>query len=240
MTKPPIEITCDMGEGMYNELSLMPYIHSCSVACGYHAGDVKTMTDTIVLAKKYYKIVGAHPSFPDREGFGRRDMNLPDSELVEVVKNQIILIKEICDSSDVPLSYVKPHGALYNKAVKDKETASAIIKAILDIDKNLFVYTPFKSYLAEIAIQNKIRVKYEVFGDRNYLDDLRLQSRQHPDAVIEDPALVIEHVTYLLEKGCIKSITGKLIPIKADVLCIHGDNKNALEIVKQLDNLLQQ
>lgn len=228
-----------MGEGLNNESSLMPYIHSCSIACGYHAGDLVTMTDTVVLAKKHNKLIGAHPSFPDREGFGRRDMKLPHDELKEVIKDQILQIKHICDAENARLTYVKPHGALYNKAVQDKETARTIVQAILETDPVLMVYTPFNSLLADMAMERNIMVKYEVFGDRNYLDDLRLQSRQHPEAVIEDPVKVMEHVSYLVKHQCIKSITGKLIPVKADVLCIHGDNRNALKIVSTINEWLQ-
>jgi 5-oxoprolinase (ATP-hydrolysing) subunit A len=228
-----------MGEGLNNEQSLMPYIHSCSIACGYHAGDVGTMTDTVVLAKKFQKLIGAHPSFPDREGFGRRDMNLPSDELKEVIQDQILKIRFICDDLQATLSYVKPHGALYNKAVQDRDTALAIVQAVAEIDKSLAIYTPFNGLLAEVAIENNIRVKYEVFGDRNYLDDLRLQSRQHPEAVIEDHKKVIEHVSYLIEHQCIRSITGKVIHVKADVVCIHGDNPNALVILRELHAWLQ-
>jgi UPF0271 protein len=128
---------------------------------------------------------------------------------------------------------------LYNKAVQDRETARAIVQAILETDPTLMVYTPFKSLLADMAMEHKLVVKYEVFGDRNYLDDLRLQSRQHPEAVIEDPVKVIEHVSYLVQHQCIKSITGKLIPVKADVLCIHGDNRNALKIVRIINEWFQ-
>lgn len=239
MENSPIEITCDMGEGINNEFSLMPFIDSCSIACGYHAGDISTMTATVLLAKKFNKLIGAHPSFPDREGFGRRDMNLPHEELIEVIKDQILRIKNICNGLGVTLSYVKPHGALYNKAVQDNNTAVSIVKAIIESDISLTVYTPFNSLLAKVAHENNIRVKYEVFGDRNYLDDLRLQSRQHTEAVIEDPSKVIEHISYMIKHQCIKSISGNLIPIKADVLCIHGDNPNALQIVRELHKWLR-
>ncbi len=107
------------------------------------------------------------------------------------------------------------------------------------VDKSLKVYTPYKSLLAEIAFENEIAVKFEVFGDRNYLNDLRLQSRQHPEAVIVDPLVVIEHVSHIIEHQSVKSITGKLIPVKANVLCIHSDNPNALQIVQELHNWLQ-
>ncbi len=240
MKLPAIEITCDMGEGLNNESLLMPYIHSCSIACGYHAGDIMTMRETVSLAKKYDVIIGAHPSYPDREGFGRRDINLSTSELINIIKDQIIELKSICNELLMPLTFLKPHGALYNKAVKDKETALAIVQAILETDKNLWIYTPYKSLLAQTAIKHTIKLKYEVFGDRNYSDDLSLLSRELTEAVIYDPEKVIDHVSYMVPNQCIKSISGKLIPVKADVLCIHGDNPNALNIVRELHAWLQK
>lgn len=227
-------ITCDMGEGLDNEPLLMPYIDSCSIACGYHAGNVDTMSKVVLLAQKHNKFIGAHPSFPDREGFGRREMKLPKAELVEIIKDQIDILKKICVEKGAALNYVKPHGALYNVAVTASDVAEAVIQAVIETDKNLWIYTPSHGLLAQMCLKNKIQVKYEAFADRNYQDNLNLVSRSLPDAVIDKPEKVIEHVSFMIKHHSVKTITGKLAPIKAEVLCVHGDNPNTILILKEL------
>lgn len=229
-----MKITCDMGEGFNNEAELMPYIDSCSIACGYHAGDMATMRETMALAIENKVRIGAHPSFPDRENFGRKnmDINLPD--LITAITDQVNTLNFICEEYQIALDHIKPHGALYSMAVKDEGTAEAIIEAIKALQLDLFLYTPFHGTLARLAKENNIGVIKEAFADRNYADDLNLVPRQELKAVIYDPLKVWEHVKLMIEQNLVKTVSGKEIPIQADVFCIHGDNPNALAIVRYL------
>ena len=228
-----IDINCDVGEGIGNESLLMPYISSCNIACNEHAGSVEIIDEVISLAKKYQVKVGAHPSFPDRENFGRKVMNISDEELQKSLENQINLLIERTALQNVKLYHIKPHGALYNLAAKDKITAQVVVNAIKKTTKNVYLYVPYNSIIEKIALENSIKIKYEAFADRNYNDDLSLVSRSNGNALLTNPKEVIDHISRMID-GKVKTIQGNLKDIKVDTFCVHGDSKNAVEILKTL------
>ncbi|MBR9847410.1 MAG: lactam utilization protein LamB, partial [Algicola sp.] len=189
-----IDINCDLGEGLENEALLMPYLSSCNIACGGHAGDIETMTRVSELAKTHKVKIGAHPSFPDREGFGRQIIELSTSDLYESLEEQINALIEVLKPMHLKLHHVKPHGALYNLAATDKKTAQIVVSVIKSIDKNLILYAPYQSMVSKIAITDGLKVMYESFADRNYNEDLTLVSRQNSDAIIHDKTEIFDQV----------------------------------------------
>ncbi|MEN8125507.1 MAG: 5-oxoprolinase subunit PxpA [Bacteroidota bacterium] len=234
-----MDINCDLGEGIGNDQQIMPFISSCNIACGVHAGSLSTMKTTVLLAKKHKVKVGAHPSFPDRENFGRTEMFIPKDILRSQIINQISSLKEITDNEGVRLHHVKPHGALYNMATKYNEVAMAIIEAIQYIDKKLILYVPYGSLIARKAKELMAPIFFEAFADRSYDNFLNLVSRTENDAIIVNSDKIFERVQQMIEKGTVISNSGKTIKIKADTICVHGDNPNAFEIVKKLSEFLK-
>ena len=234
-SKISIDINCDVGEGIDNEAQLMPCISSCNIACNAHAGSVAIIDEVIALAKKHNVKVGAHPSFPDRENFGRKVMQITDEELQESIESQIDLLIERAALQDVKLHHIKPHGALYNLIAKDKKTAIVVIEAIKNTIPDAFLYVPFNSIIAEVALQNNIKIKYEAFADRNYNDDLSLVSRSNKNALLTNSEKVINHITNMIG-GKVKTIQGNSKEIKTDTFCVHGDTENAVEILKTINH----
>lgn len=232
-SKFSIDINCDVGEGIGNESKLIPYISSCNIACNAHAGSIQIIDEVISLAKKYQVKIGAHPSFPDRENFGRKVMNLSSKTLQESIENQINLLIERADLQNVKLYHIKPHGALYNLILKDRETAQIVINAVKNTLKNGFLYVPYNSVIAEVAKLNNIQIKFEAFADRNYNNDLSLVSRFKENALLLNPKEIVDHVTRMVNNK-VKTIQGSLKDIKADTYCVHGDTENAVEILKAL------
>lgn len=229
-----MDINCDLGEGIGNDDQIMPFISSCNIACGVHAGNLNMMRSTVLLAKKYNVKVGAHPSFNDRENFGRKEMFIPKNILRSQIINQIISLKEITDNEGIELNHLKPHGALYNMASKYNEIAMAVIESVQHFDKELLLYVPYGSLIARKAREANVPVLYEAFADRTYDNNLNLVPRTEKGAIIDDLDIVFERVQQMIEKGTVISNTGKEIKIKVDTICVHGDNPNATEIVKKL------
>ncbi len=234
-----IDINADVGEGIKNEAQLMPYLSSCNIACGGHVGDKKTMHHAVNSALANHVKIGAHPSFPDQENFGRKPMPLlSHTELFESLKDQILSFSEIVNTNKAKLNHVKPHGALYNLAATDIDIARVIIKMMTYIPKSVKLYVPFGSVIETLALQNNIPIVYEVFADRNYNNDYTLVSRSNPNALLTNPEAVFQHVYYMYNAKNVKTISGNSLPIKANTYCVHGDNKAALAIVKYLFNAL--
>ena len=233
------DVNCDMGEGIGNDELIMPYITSANIACGYHAGDEETMRQTILLAKKYNVNIGAHPSFLDRENFGRREINKSLKEVYELVSAQINLLQKIVSGNNAELHHVKPHGALYNMAAKDKVLAQAIAKAVKDIDENLILFGLSNSFLISEAKAIGLKTASEVFADRTYREDGSLTPRLHANAMIEDADEAIQQVLMMVKQQKVKTVSGKEIPIVAETICIHGDGKNAVEFAKKIHSILQ-
>lgn len=234
-----MDINCDLGEGIGNDEQIMPFISSCNIACGVHAGSLTTMRNTVHLAKKNAVKIGAHPSFMDRANFGRKEMFIPKQILKSQIIDQIRSLKEITESEGGRLHHVKPHGALYNMAAKFNDVAMAVIEAVKYFEEDLILYVPYNSLIAYKARQFEMPYYYEVFADRSYHNDLTLVSRDEQESVITDPLKISKRVKQMIEEGVIETIQGKKISIKLDTICVHGDNPNILEIVKALSNLIK-
>ncbi|HIP50912.1 MAG TPA: 5-oxoprolinase subunit PxpA [Campylobacterales bacterium] len=240
-----IKLNCDMGEGfgaysMGLDEKIMPYIQMANLACGFHASDPVTMHKSIKLCKEHNIEIGCHPSYPDLVGFGRREMSCTDEEIVSFILYQLGALSALCKSYDVKVTYLKPHGALYNSMMKDENIFRAIAKAISKFDSNLklMVLSSGKNDdYALIAQKYNIELLYEVFADRAYTQEGTLLSRAEENAVITDKEQVIKRTKLLMKKGVIKTIEGKKLKLKVDALCVHGDNKSALKLIKSLSKL---
>jgi UPF0271 protein len=235
-----IDINCDMGEGIGNDEAIMPFITSANIACGYHAGDEKTMRQTIVLAKKYGVNIGAHPSFLDRENFGRTEINCTPEEVYGLVKTQLLLFKKLADECEVVIHHVKPHGALYNQSAKDNAVAKAIAYAVKDFDASLLLFGLSGSTSISEANAIGLRTGSEVFADRTYQDDGSLTPRSQNNALIEEEAKAIQQVLQIAQKKTVTTLSGKDIPIIAETICLHGDGKHAVQFAKNIHHTLQQ
>ncbi|MBO3098213.1 5-oxoprolinase subunit PxpA [Gelidibacter pelagius] len=222
-----IDFNADVGEGLNNEGQLMPYLSSCNIACGGHAGNEMTMTSVVKLAKQHEVKIGAHPSFPDKANFGRLPMDISPEELLASLKSQVNDLVKILKTKNEPLHHIKPHGALYNLANTEKIYAEVVISLMKHYDKSVKLYAPFGSMVSKMAEKNGITVVYEVFADRNYNEDLTLVSRSHPNALIEDAAELSAHVLFMLQHHKVKTINSAEKYIKADTICIHGDHPQA-------------
>ncbi|WP_347925723.1 5-oxoprolinase subunit PxpA [Pontimicrobium sp. SW4] len=229
-----IDINADIGEGIGNEADLMPLLSSCNVACGGHAGDIETMRECVELAKQYRVKIGAHPSFPDKENFGRQAVDMPCAALYQSIKNQIKSLMDVVRNKHAALHHVKPHGALYNLAAKDKTIAEVIVEVMKSIHLPLKLYVPYGSVISEVAIKEGIPITYEVFADRNYNDDLSLVSRANHNAMILDIDEMTHHVQNMVLHKKVISVNGVEVFIESETICIHGDNPEALKLVKKL------
>ncbi|SEM23122.1 UPF0271 protein [Aquimarina amphilecti] len=223
----------DVGEEAGFDEEIMPYISWCNIACGVHAGNDKVIQETIDLALRHEVKIGAHPSYPDRENFGRIVMDISYSDLVETLTTQIQKVKSFVEERGGRLHHVKPHGALYNEAVKNEEVANAIIQSVKNIDKSLGVITTKESMISYLCKDN-IEVRYEVFADRNYNDDLTLVSRFLNNAVLFNSEEILNHVLKMVSEGKVKTIKGVEVPIFFNTICVHGDNPKSVEILEHL------
>lgn len=235
-----IDINCDLGEGIGNDELIMPYISSANIACGYHAGNETTMKQTVELCKRYNVAVGAHPSFPDRENFGRTDMQLHPGEIYEVIIKQINSLEKIAAEADVPVHHVKPHGALYNMAARDRMMAPFVALAILDTNSKYILYGLSGSYLIKEGKALGVKTASEVFADRTYKDDGSLTSRNKPGALIENTEQAVAQVLQMINEGTVTSIKGKKVPLVAETICIHGDGEHAVEFAKMIYDALKR
>lgn len=236
----PIDINCDLGEGIGNEALLMPYLSSCNIACGGHAGDIASMTFVSELAKRHQVRIGAHPSFPDREGFGREVVEMSASDLYLSLKEQIESLIMVLKSLNLELHHVKPHGALYNLASVDKKTAQIVSSVIKAIDSSLILYAPYQSMISKIAITDGLKVMYEGFADRNYNEDLTLVSRQKNDAIIHDKSEIFDHVFKMISEEKVMTKSGVEVGLKVDTICVHGDHDNVIENLDFLTSKLTE
>jgi len=229
-----MDINCDLGEGLSNDAQIMPFISSCNIACGAHAGNLSIMKSTVILAKNHNVKIGAHPSFSDRDNFERKEMFIPKSILKSQIINQITSLKQIAEKEGVKLHHVKPHGALYNMAAKFNDVAMAVIEAVAYFDEDLVLYVPFRSLIARKLREKNMPFYYESFADRTYNDDLSLVSRDEPDYLIENSNRILKRVKQLIDSETIITNSGKIIKIRSNTICVHGDNPNVVEIVKIL------
>lgn len=235
----PIDLNCDMGESFgtyklgYDE-EAMPYVTSINVACGFHASDPGNMYKTVKLAKKHGVAVGAHPSFPDLVGFGRRVIAASPEEIKADVIYQIGALYGFCRAEGITMQHVKAHGALYNVAEKDMEVALAIAEAIKAVDANLYMLCLANSAMVEAA--KKVRVRYveEAFADRAYTAGGNLVSRKQPGAVIHDVEQVAQRVLMMATEKKVVAIDGAEVPLNAQTICVHGDTPGAVDMIKAI------
>ena len=223
-----IDLNCDLGEGMDTDEAIMPYLTSANIACGFHAGDERTMRETLRLAQRFGVNAGAHPSWDDRENFGRKEMDVSPAEAEKLVFEQIRILAVIAKEEGVMLTHVKPHGALYNQSAKDVELANAIARAVKTVSVDLILVGLAGSRSLEAGREMGIRVAAEGFPDRGYNADGSLMSRLLPGALIESPEDVARHAIELVKTG------------KMDTLCLHGDHTNAGENAKMLKDVLEK
>ena len=232
MKKIKLDINADVGEGIENENELFPFISSCNIACGGHTGNYKTMLSTVRLAKQYNVKIGAHPSFEDRENFGRKILKVDKKELLCSLINQVESLKNILKNEKINLNHIKAHGALYNLSAYDKDSAKIIIELAKKIDTKLYV--PYSSLISKMAKEQGVETYNELFVDRNYNSDLTLVSRENSNALINDSKTMFEHVKKIINDQIITSINNKNMSVEFDTLCIHGDSPNAIELIKEL------
>jgi UPF0271 protein len=228
-----MDINSDLGEsfGRYtlgDDEALMPFITSANIACGFHAGDPVVMQNTVKLAVKHHVGVGAHPSYPDLQGFGRREMSLSADEIEALILYQVSALAGFVKDAGAALIHVKPHGALYNQAGKDRELAKAIARAVKRFNPELILVGLAGSFLIEAGIEIGLQVANEAFPERGYKADGSLLARQLKGAVIESPQEASANALRMAKEGL--KINGSQIQI--DTLCIHGDNAQAVEIAK--------
>lgn len=235
-----VDLNCDTGEGTGNDKALMPYVTSANIACGFHAGNRDTMRTTMLLAKAFGVEAGAHPSFPDRENFGRTEMPCTPQELYHFVMQQLRLFAEVAQQCGVPFHHVKPHGALYNMAARDAQLAGAFACAVKDTGSHLVVYGLSNSFLVSEARRLGLPARHEVFADRTYQDDGSLTPRSLPGAVIEDEEKAVAQVLQMVRQKTVTTASGKEIPIVAETICLHGDGRHAVEFARALFSTLQQ
>ena len=228
-----IHINCDLGEGGDFDADLMPHISACNIACGGHAGNLETMQQTIKLAVEHGVEIGAHPSYPDKENFGRKTMKISAEELQRSIVAQILSLKQLAEAEGVKLTYVKPHGALYNEAAKDEKTAQIIIDSLLEFDQKLALFCPLNSVISKLA-KGKIPIVFEAFADRNYNPDYSLVSRSKSNALISEKEAVFEHLFSMFSEGKITCENGAKISCTATTFCLHSDTPNSVEIMSFL------
>lgn len=240
-----IDINCDMGESygrfkVGNDDDVFPYITSCNIACGFHGGDPLHIERTIAGALKHDVQIGAHPSYPDLAGFGRRRMQLSREELKAIIKYQTAALKGMAESLGGRLAYVKPHGALYNTAADDESESSTIIRAIREIDPRLALMGLAGSTTERVAAREGVPFIAEAFADRKYGSNGRLMSRDKAGSVISDPQEAAAQVLSIILEQRVVSADGKSVPIRAQSICIHGDSPAAIDILRTLDRVLRE
>lgn len=229
-----IDLNCDVGEGVGNEAQLFPLISSCNIACGGHAGDETSIRAILKLAEQHQVKVGAHPSYPDRENFGRISLDITEEALAMSIKNQLKGFFDIAHEEDIPVHHIKPHGALYNDIAKDARLANLFLAAIADYLPGRMLYAPYGSVVAELALKSGVRICYEAFADRNYNENLSLVSRKQENALIADPQEMAEHVLRMVKEQRVKTVEGLLVHIQAQTFCVHGDTPDAVSLLKKL------
>lgn len=223
-----VDLNADMGEGDGDaDAALLAIVSSCSIACGGHAGDAGSMARTVRLAGARGVAIGAHPSYPDRAGFGRRPIAIAPARLTAALEAQIGALATIAAAAGVRLAHVKPHGALYAAAATDRRVADAVVAAVRAIDPQLVVVGLSGGELLRAGTDGGLAVASEVFADRGYGADGTLTPRGFPGAVLHDPAAVAARALRMVTAGIVAAADGAALPVRADTICIHGDTPNA-------------
>jgi len=240
-----IDLNCDLGEGygvysLGDDAAIMKHVTSINVAAGFHAGDPSTIRHTIELASTHKINVGAHPGLPDLVGFGRRNMAVSAQDVYDLVLYQIGAVYGFTRSVGVDLAHVKPHGALYNMAAKDRTIADAIALAIHRFDWNLILVGLAGSEIIHAGQALGLQTASEGFLDRNYEADGSLTPRSDSEAVIHDPDIVAARAIRWVHEGIVNTRSGKQLKLGVDTLCVHGDSPNAVELCEQVNKILAE
>ena len=225
------QINCDLGEGVAWEEEIFPFVDVASLACGGHFGTQDSLDASLSLATKYGKKVGAHPSYPDRENFGRVSIQMPVGDLIESIRQQIEWFMKSARAHNLALDHIKFHGALYNDAAKDSDLANLLTDFLLENYPQTPLLVPTHSELEKKAQEKGLSIRLEVFADRGYTSDYLLSSRSQPGSLLQDITSVEPQVKRLLFEGQLMSMEGVQLPILADTLCFHGDNPGILDFL---------
>ena len=233
-----IDLNCDMGESygawsMGADAEVMPYISSANIACGFHGGDPATIRKTVRLAVDHGVAIGAHPSLPDLQGFGRRAMKISPQDMYDLVLYQAGAVEAFARAAGARLHHVKCHGALYNMAANDEALSEAMARAANDLG-GVMLYALSNSKMMETAKKLGVPVAGEVFADRGYSDDGTLAPRERPGGMIEDANEAVARALAMIEQGHVTSLSGKRVPVAADTLCLHGDQPGAVSFAKAI------
>ncbi len=228
-----IDLNADLGEGKANDEAILKYVSSCNIACGGHAGNRSSILKTLQLAQKYNVKIGAHPSYPDVDNFGRKSISISLDALVKAIDSQLNLFRKCIEETKATWHHIKFHGALYNDLKSDEVKARAILNLIKNKYPNITLYVPPNSVIQTIA-KSQIPIKIEGFADRAYNEDLSLVSRQNPNAVFTSESKVVNQVKKMIIDKIIEIPNSKTKPIKVDTICIHGDTPKALEMLETL------
>jgi 5-oxoprolinase (ATP-hydrolysing) subunit A len=234
-----VDLNADLGEGAGHDAELFELISSANIATGFHAGDSDTMHAAVCAAKKHSVAVGAHPSFFDRENFGRKELKVTADEVFHAVAFQLGVFQAIAEAAGLRPNHVKPHGALYNMAVRDERLADAIARAIESVDARLILFAPDKSELARAGEAHGLQIAREIFADRNYLNDGWLVPRTRPDALLGDPKEAAQRVLRMLREGKVRSVEGHDVDVRGETICVHGDTPGAVEFARELRSQLE-
>ncbi|MBT8236150.1 MAG: 5-oxoprolinase subunit PxpA [Bacteroidia bacterium] len=234
-----IDLNCDVGEGQGNEAQLFPFISSCNIACGGHAGDAASIREILRLAEQHQVKVGAHPSYPDRKNFGRISLDIKDEALKASIKNQLSEFFTIAHEENIQVHHIKPHGALYNDIAGNEQLAELFLTAAADYLPGCQLYAPFGSCIAELALNSGVAVCFEAFADRNYNENLSLVSRKLANALITDPQTMTDHVLRMVKEKQVLTLEGSLVPIQAQTFCVHGDTPDAVSLLEKLHTFLE-
>ncbi|THD55792.1 5-oxoprolinase subunit PxpA [Enterobacteriaceae bacterium ML5] len=229
-----VDLNADLGEGCANDEALLQRVSSANIACGFHAGDALTMQQSVRLAMKYGVAIGAHPSFPDRENFGRSAMQLPPETVYAQVVYQLGALAAITRAEGGKMIHVKPHGMLYNQAATDAVLADAIARAVFDVDPTLRLVGLAGSELIRAGERAGLQTRQEVFADRRYQSNGALVPRSQPDAMIDSDQQALEQTLTMVQQQKVLSLEGVWVPVKADTVCLHGDGEHALTFAMRL------
>ena len=232
--KLSVDLNADLGEGSGHDVELFDLISSANIATGFHAGDPASIFDSICAAKEKGVAVGAHPSFADRENFGRKEIAVPIPELFAQLVYQIGAFQSLALAAGVRPNHVKPHGALYNMAVREEKMAEAIARATVAVDPSLILFAPANSAMERTGRKAGLEIAREIFADRNYLNDGWLVPRTRPDALLHDPKEAAERVLRMLREGKVRSVEGRDVEVRGETVCVHGDTPGAVEFAREL------
>ncbi|WP_017189046.1 5-oxoprolinase subunit PxpA [Vibrio harveyi] len=235
-----LTLNCDMGESfgawkMGADESVMPHIDMANIACGFHASDPNVMHDTITLANQHDVEIGAHPGYPDLQGFGRRSLKMTNDEITNMVIYQVGALQALCKAQYTDIGYIKPHGALYNDMMQSDGVFLAVVKAaaLFKVPLMILASQENEKYL-ETADDFDVPLLFEAFADRLYQDDGMLTPRTQPNAVLNSEHAILEQVKMLAESGRVKTASGQYILLEADTICVHGDNDESIALIKKI------